>query len=474
MKKRIGALLVAGVMACSATVTLALAGCNSAAKPEFEMPEGGFDTETPVTITFYHTMGAKLRNILDYYIEDFNKLYPNIKVEHFTQGDYDGLRKQIDNEIVAGNQPSIAYCYPDHVALYNNAAAVQSLNDFLPDGAYADYKITRQDGVEVSLGLTQPEYEMYNPNYFAEGYKFDDETKLYTLPWIKSTEVMYYNQTFFEQNGLEVPTTWDELEQFCIKVKEMDKTKYPFTYDSEANWFITMCEQYGSEYTSSTGKKFRFDNETNRAFVARFADWYQKGYFTTEVLNGNTYTSGLFTEGSSYMCIGSSGGASYQTDTSSDLGAPFKVGIAQIPQVDPVNNPKVISQGPSVCIFKSEDPQEVLASWLFAKYFTTNIDFQAEFSSVSGYMPVLKPEVMATNETYTKFLEKSDDPNFLTALSVKVGMEHSNSYFVSPAFVGSSEARTEVGALMTAVFGEPDSLDAAFKAALSRCEYNFG
>ena len=48
----------------------------------FVVPEEGFDTSTPVTITFYHTMGQNLRDVLDRYIVEFNKLYPNITVNH--------------------------------------------------------------------------------------------------------------------------------------------------------------------------------------------------------------------------------------------------------------------------------------------------------------------------------------------------------------------------------------------------------
>ena len=32
----------------------------------------------------------------------------------------------------------------------------------------------------------------------------------------------------------------------------------------------------------------------------------------------------------------------------------------------------MISQGPSVCIFNKDDPQEVLASWLFAQFLLTD------------------------------------------------------------------------------------------------------
>ena len=63
---------------------------------------------------------------------------------------------------------------------------------------------------------------------------------MYTLPMSKSTEALYYNKTFFEKNGLSVPTTWDEMEAVCARIKEIDPACVPLGYDSEANWFITM------------------------------------------------------------------------------------------------------------------------------------------------------------------------------------------------------------------------------------------
>lgn len=491
MKKKFGAMLMAGIMACSMTACIALAGCGSGAKADFVMPEGGFDTTTPVSIKFYHTMGASLREVLDAYIVEFNKLYPNIEVLPTQIGGYEDVRNQISNEIVGGNQPNIAYCYPDHVAQFNRSNAVLPLNDFLPGGAYADMTVKQADGTEVPLGLTAEEKDMFIPGYYAEGYKFGDESTMYTLPFSKSTEVLYYDETFFAANNLKVPTTWDEMEQVCARIKELDPYSIPLGYDSEANWFITMCEQLGSPYTASSGDKYLFDNETNRAFVKKYKSWYDKGYVTTQEIYGK-YTSYLFKETKaaddgnvhrSYMCIGSSAGATNQRPTMVDGGYPFKVGITSIPQVNP-DNPKVISQGPSVCIFKQDNPQEVLASWLFVKYLTTNIDFQAEFSGISGYVPVLTLDNMRTNAAYAESLDKAingnstitNDNTNIAALSALVCMQQEDAYYTSPAFVGSAKARDEVGILIQKVFTDSTTdvdqlIDAAFKKAIEECEY---
>lgn len=439
----------------------------------FEVPEGGYDG-SEVTITFYHTMGSNLTDVLENYIAEFNKLYPNIHIVHTKIGGYDDVRDQISTEITTGAQPNIAYCYPDHVALYNLAGSVITLDSLIN----STVEVTRADGTKETLGLTKDQIADFIEGYYNEGKQFGDGL-MYTMPLSKSTEVLYYNATFFAEHNLTPPTTWEEMEELCKKIKEIDPKSIPLGYDSEANWFITMCEQYGSPYTSATGDHFLFDNETNREFVKKFREWYQKGYLTTQKIYG-AYTSGLFTstnEVKSYMSIGSSAGATHQRPTANADGSyPFDVGIATIPQVSETNK-KVISQGPSLCIFKkaNQNPQEVVASWLFVKYLTTTIEFQAEFSMASGYVPVIKS--VSENETYKEFIDGANGGTNIAALSAKVCLEQEEAYYTSPAFNGSSTARDQVGALLAKCLSADDggNVDAmikkAFEDAIEECEY---
>jgi len=470
VKTRIVSLVLAIVMVMASLFTFAACNPNQQAG---DVTEFNFDTETPVTITFYHTMGEALRTVLDKYIVEFNKLYPNITVEHKQVGGYDDVREQIKTEITVGDQPNIAYCYPDHVALYNVAQAVQTLDDLIA----STETVTRADGTTEQLGLTQQQIDNFIDGYYNEGKQFGDG-KMYTLPMSKSTEVLYYNKTFFDDHpDLKVPTTWDELEETCAKIKEIDPKSIPLGYDSEANWFITMCEQYGSPYTSATGEHFLFDNEVNRGFVAEFREWYKKGYVTTQEISGG-YTSALFTkdpaeEGNCYMCIGSSAGANHQIPKNDDGSFKFEVGITSIPQVN-AEAPKVISQGPSLCIFKKVNAQEVLASWLFVKFLTTTVDFQAEFGMTSGYVPVL--ENVTDNAVYAEELKHANGYEGLALLSTKVCLEQVDAYYTSPAFNGSSTARDEVGKLMQVCLTTSESdvaaaIKAAFEAAVAECEY---
>ena len=428
-----------------------------------------------IHITFYHTMGMSLRAVLDKYIVEFNKLYPDIVIDHKQVGGYDDVRNQIQTEITVGDQPNIAYCYPDHVALYNIACVVQTLDEYIN----STEMIVREDGTTEMVGLTQEQIDDFIDGFYNEGREFGDGL-MYTMPMSKSTEVLYYNKTFFEQYNLKVPTTWEEMEEVCKKIKEIDPDCIPLGYDSEANWFITMCEQYGSDYTSATGEHFLFDNETNRNFVARFRDWYEKGYVTTQELSGG-YTSTLFTKdpsetGNSYMCIGSSAGARHQMPKNYDGSFKFEVGIAPIPQVNP-QNPKAVAQGPSLCIFKDSNPDEVLASWLFVKFLTTNVDFQTEFALTSGYMPVL--ESVVEHPVYREILTMANGYESLPLLSAKVSLEQADAYYASPAFNGSSVARDQVGLLMQFCMVDPSCSTAqgireAFEDAIYECKYCIG
>lgn len=438
-----------------------------------------------VTINFYHTMGQKLREVLDVWIPEFNKIYPNITIEHSSKGGYPDLRDQITTELQGGNAPHIAYCYPDHVALYKKAGAVATLDDYIASTA----TVTKNDGTTEQMGLTQAQANDFVRAYYEEGRAYGDN-KMYTLPYSKSTEVLYYNKTFFEKNNLQVPTTWDEMETVLQQIVAIDPYCVPLGYDSEANWFITMTEQLGTPYTSSkTGEKFLFDVNNNHTFVGRLREWYQLGLVTTEEIYG-AYTSNLFTETDanelkSYMTIGSSAGASYQcpaqyTNENNEVVYPFEVGVAMIPQID-AENPKVISQGPSLCMFKKQNKQEMAATWLFMKFLTTNMGLQANFSAVSGYAPVIKG-LDEKFPTYGDVLSSADGNANLQATCVKQCLAQENAMFVSPAFIGSSGARDQVGILIQNCFvnapangqTEADFIKGEFKAILDKLIYDYG
>lgn len=449
----------------------ALTSCQK--DPVVDIDLTGTYDGSAVTITFWHTMGADNKALLEDAIARFNEVYPNITVEHQSYGDYDGVFEQIRTKLTAGNQPNLAFCYPDHVATYNKSESVIVLDDL----------INNQNVIEGSgemMGFTQAQLDDFIEGYYNEGKEYGDG-KMYSLPFQKSTEVLYYNVKVFNELGLEAPKTWDDVEEIC----QILKTKYPnctpLGYDSEENLFITLAAQYGADYTSATGEHYTFVNDTNKTVIAKFAEWYQKGWLSTSELMGGSYTSDGFKKaddevGKIFMSIGSSAGARYQRPDKDGSGNyPFEVGIVSLPQVD-VNNPKVISQGPSICIFEA-DQQEVYASWLFLKFLTTDKQFQAKYAMKSGYVPVIK-SVMETQQ-YRDALAEANGGDFITSLVAVVALAQEDAYFTSPAFAGSADARTQVGLLVQSVFSKyqlgadnKSMIDTEFQKYYENCKAN--
>lgn len=487
--KKIAAILLMLVLCVGVGFTV-FTSCVRKALPNFEVPEEGFDTETPVTITFYHNMGQTLEKELDSAIAAFGELYPNITIEKHKLGTYNDLRDQITTQLGNSMSPNLAYCYPDHVATYNESRMVVTLDNLIN----SEIEVKRADGTTEILGYTKEQIDDFVEVFYEEGKCFGDDL-MYLMPLSKSTEIMYYNQDFFDAHSdvISVPDHWiangendkTSVEYVCEKILEISREEgtavVPLGYDSEDNWFITLAAEMGAgytEYNENPRKQFLFDNQQNRDMMAKLREWYQKGYFTTKALNGTgegSNTSGLLTNTTdktsprAYMSVGSSGGASYNIAKTN----PFQTGIAPVPQIDP-ENPKYILQGPDVCIFKKENPQEVLASWLFLKFLTTDMDFQAGFSQVSGYMPIIKSA--DNDEGFKDFLSHTEGNANLQARVVKLSVQLRDKCITSPAFHGSSTAREQVGNLLVKVISEqtsdvPKLIDDAFKRAISECEY---
>ena len=237
MKKQ----LVVKTLALSFLLLGSLTGCGNKPLPPFEMPENGYDG-SKVTITFYHAMGQELQGVLNNYIAKFEKEFPNIDVVEKYIGNYDAVRDQLVNEISIGEGANVAYCYPDHIALYNKSKRVVTLDQFINDTKTYSYTTSDGQTKEYTFGLTQEQKDDFIDVYLEEGRIFGDNL-LYSLPFAKSTEILYYNKTFFDKHNLKVPTTWDEMWEVCAKIKEIDPKSIPLGYDSDSNFFITMCEQ---------------------------------------------------------------------------------------------------------------------------------------------------------------------------------------------------------------------------------------
>ncbi len=456
-----------GFGALALTGALSLVACNSngdeAKTTTTQTPSTATSTTTSTATTtssssdkklvFWHAAGDKNQKIIETAISNFKEKY-GWDVVQSSQGGYDGLYNAIITGLQANDVPDLAMCYSDHIATYLSSEKVADLAPYINS---TDTIATLSGGSET-IGYSATELADFVESFYEEGkattygeyqsYGYNENSML-TMPLSKSTEIVYYNNDVLQELNIAVPETWDDIWAACAIIKTKYPKSFPLCYDSEANWFITMCEQNGWGYTSANGDNHYLFNTTNHQnWLKELNGYYEKGYVATQTTYG-AYTSGLFTKGAEgcTFCIGSSGGASYQ-----DPKGEFNWGVCQVP-ASVVNGEKVyksISQGPSIFAFNNGD-ERVKMTWLFMKELL-DPTFQAKYSIESGYNPVRKSTYEI--EDFKDFLSDEED---IKAAVVKVGqtLMANNSFYVSPAFPGSATARVNVGsALVYALTGQ--------------------
>ena len=135
-------------------------------------------------------------------------------------------------------------------------------------------------------------------------------------------------------------------------------------------------------------------------------------------------------------------------DIAEDKLVQFETRVMSVPQYDP-EHPQMISQGPSVCVFNKEDPQEVLAAWLFAQFLLTD-EVQIAYAQTEGYCPVTW-KAQNTQE-YQDYLAREGEDNQLhyevKLQATKLLLENVDNTFVTPVFNGSASLRDAAGTMI--------------------------
>ena len=119
-------------------------------------------------------------------------------------------------------------------------------------------------------------------------------------PYQPSIFGFFYNKTLFDKAGIkEVPTTWDELDAACAKLKDAGIT--PITADDAyMTSFIGyhLARYIGQDGVKSlvtgeevNGQNVTWDDERVLAAAQSFADFAKKGYFSKNIAT-NVYPAG--------------------------------------------------------------------------------------------------------------------------------------------------------------------------------------
>ena len=450
MKKLISVLLLLALV-CS----LALTGCHGARDLNtFAIPES-FDTSRQYEITFWAKNDTNLTqtNIYKKAIEDFQALYPNITVNLRLYTDYGRIYNDVITNIATNTTPNVCITYPDHIATYMTGQdCVVPLDDLMVHKKYG------LGGSEVRFD--SPTKDEIIPKFLNECIL---EGQYYAMPYMRSTEALYINKDYVETLGYQVPEvlTWDfvwEVSEAAMAKNEDgtfklngQKVLIPFIYKSTDNMMIQMLRQCGGGYSSNLGE-IQIFNDTTKGLLYTIAEHAKTRAFSTFKIS--SYPADYLNAGQCIFAVDSTAGATWMgcdaplMDIAPEQIVRFETVVRPIPQFD-TQNPTMISQGPSMCVFNKEDPQEVLASWLFAQFLLTD-EVQIAYSQTEGYAPVTSSA--QNSETYRDYLSREGEDNDLyydvKLQATKLLLAHTDDTFVTPVFNGSASLRDAAGQMI--------------------------
>lgn len=434
---------------------LGLGGCHgSVSQSGFNVPET-FSDDKQIELTFWakNDTNKVQTEIYEKAIADFEALYPNVKITIRLYTDYGKIYNDVITNISTGTTPNICITYPDHIATYMTGEnVVVPLDSLISNEEY---------------GLGGSELRFDGPGQGEIVEKFMDECVLadehYAVPFMRSSEVCYINKTYVEQLGYELPDklTWDFIWEVSEKAMEKDandnylingqKVMIPFIYKSTDNMMIQMLYQKNAGYSDGYGNIEVF-NDTTKEILYTISEHAGTGAFSTFKIS--SYPANFLNAGQGIFAVDSTAGSTWMgskaplSDICNENIVDYEMAVMPVPQYDP-ENPCMISQGPSICIFNKEDSDEVLASWLFTQYLLTN-EVQLAYSETEGYVPVTTKA--QESQEYLEYLSKEGEDDFehydIKIKATKIVLDNIDNTFVTPVFNGSASLRDASGQMI--------------------------
>lgn len=140
-------------------------------------------------ISFWHSLGFHVKELIDGMAEEYNENHPDVKVNPVFQGLFEDLQVKMLAAAVTKQLPDVAQVQFEYLEPYIANGLVEPLNSIIP--------------VEEKEDIVEIMWDLVSRN-----------GSIYGIPFCVSTQVFFYNEDAFKRAGLEPnkpPSTWDEV-----------------------------------------------------------------------------------------------------------------------------------------------------------------------------------------------------------------------------------------------------------------------
>ena len=258
------------------------------------------------------------------------------------------------------------------VISWNDIATVVNTrvsNNQAPDILNIDVFAAYQDD-----GLLLPAEEYVSAETYAKFYpafleQSEVDGTIWAIPDLASARALYYNQDILTAAGVEVPTTWEELEAACAAIKAYNPDIYPWgidmTTDEGQAAFAYYIWNNGGDFTDADGN-WTLNSPENVEAVEYAVGLVNAGLTNSDPANETRYNlQDLFGAGQLAMMIGPNSIPTYVKTNG------FEVNYATAPI--PTNGGKEsVSAGVMdrfMCFDNGHSPEKIEAIKTFFDYF---------------------------------------------------------------------------------------------------------
>jgi len=321
-------------------------------------------TGPAVEIAFWHGQSTTQQKALNALVDEFNASQSGIHVTATFQGTYTDLYKKATSAIAAGTPPEMAIAYQNDVSNYIKSDAVVPLDDLMADPL---------------VGFTADDLKDVFPSFIDHYPQYGG--KVYSIAFMRSMEVMYYNADMLKAAGFDnPPATWDDFMKVCAAVSK-PPDQYCYEMNTDASRFATWVFSRGGTMLSADGTAVAFNGQEGLDTLQFISDLFTKKYAIVIAKAFQDQTD--FSLGKIAFAFGSSAGLPFYK-TAIDQAAKVK-GWAIAPSPHTTSNPVVDLYGPSVTIFKTT-PEKEKAAFTFLKWLMGNTP-NAEWIKATSYFP---------------------------------------------------------------------------------------
>ncbi len=348
MKKLLALLLI---------VLLALPAAAPALAQSYEVTE-------PITIQWWHAHEDQYSEQIKYMVDKFHEANPLITVEPVYIGAYAEINTQLIAAVASGEVPALATCNTSYPASYGPAGICEVLDPYIEATGY-DIK----DFGEGLIASTS-----YNGQQIC-------------LPYLISTQVMFYNKTAAEAEGITMPKTFDEMEEFLKKAtifNEDGTTKrYGTVFGGWDYWYYEMLyKNNGVNVINEDGVTTDLNGEAALYITNKINEWIKAGYaYYAYGTDASPNMRQLFWDGGAFSVFHTS--SLYDTYVKS---SGFEVGMAWLPGGNDGETFKSEVGGAAILIPAKASQAQKNAAWQFLT-FMTSPEMNLYWADATGYFP---------------------------------------------------------------------------------------